>query len=302
MRSILAVVDPQSVPEQPAIQRAAWLASRTGSRVELFLCEHDPFVGSDEAAVNSLLESDRILAETAMEALSGDGLNVDFDVRWDRPLDEAIVRKVIESDPWMVVKGTEHHTVLRRTLLSNIDWNLIRQCPAPLLLAKDRKLSEPVRVLAALDPLKTRERSDDLDAEIIDLSRTLCDAAGGELHAAHVLQPIPAVAIAAVGGEPGTAATEAATERDEAARAEFDRLLRRASIDQRHGHLRRGPATELAVCADEIDADFVVMGAVSRGRLKEAIIGHTAEQVLDRLPCDLIVVKPRDFETRVSAA
>ena len=38
------------------------------------------------------------------------------------------------------------------------------------------------------------------------------------------------------------------------------------------------------------------MGAVSRSGLQRIFIGSTAERVLDRLPCDLIVVKRPGFD------
>jgi universal stress protein E len=39
----------------------------------------------------------------------------------------------------------------------------------------------------------------------------------------------------------------------------------------------------------------VVMGGVSRSGLKRLIIGNTTEQVLDSLPCDVLVLKPANF-------
>jgi universal stress protein E len=42
-----------------------------------------------------------------------------------------------------------------------------------------------------------------------------------------------------------------------------------------------------------------VMGAISRSGLKRVFIGNTAEQLLDRLPCDLLIVKPAEFVSRV---
>jgi universal stress protein E len=41
------------------------------------------------------------------------------------------------------------------------------------------------------------------------------------------------------------------------------------------------------------------MGAVSRSGLKRVFIGNTAERVLDALPCDVLVVKPAHFASRV---
>jgi len=44
----------------------------------------------------------------------------------------------------------------------------------------------------------------------------------------------------------------------------------------------------------------VVMGAVSRSAVARLFIGHTAERVIDELECDVLVVKPRRFRTRVA--
>ena len=42
------------------------------------------------------------------------------------------------------------------------------------------------------------------------------------------------------------------------------------------------------------------MGAVSRSGLKGFLIGNTAERMLDRLGCDILIVKPDDFRKPVS--
>ena len=46
---------------------------------------------------------------------------------------------------------------------------------------------------------------------------------------------------------------------------------------------------------DQLRADVVIMGAVSRSGLKGLFLGNTAEDVLDRLHCDLLIVKPDGF-------
>ena len=52
--------------------------------------------------------------------------------------------------------------------------------------------------------------------------------------------------------------------------------------------------------AHTLRASVVVMGAVSRSGLKRVFIGNTAERVLNRLSCDVLVVKPAHFTKRVS--
>jgi universal stress protein E len=75
-----------------------------------------------------------------------------------------------------------------------------------------------------------------------------------------------------------------------------------AQLCKRHGvplermHVQQGSTRELLLeLTQQIRADAVVMGAISRSGLKGLFIGNTAEDVLDRLHCDLIIVKPAGF-------
>jgi len=56
--------------------------------------------------------------------------------------------------------------------------------------------------------------------------------------------------------------------------------------------LVEGAAVEVlpAWCAAN-GIDILVVGVVSRSRVVEAVIGSTAERLLDRIPCDLFAVR-----------
>jgi hypothetical protein len=49
-----------------------------------------------------------------------------------------------------------------------------------------------------------------------------------------------------------------------------------------------------------VKASLVVMGAVSRSGLKRLLIGNTAEAILDSLTCDVLVMKPGRFQSKVA--
>jgi universal stress protein E len=59
------------------------------------------------------------------------------------------------------------------------------------------------------------------------------------------------------------------------------------------------PINAIPAVAGKVGCNLVVMGAVSRTGLKRLLIGNTAERIIDDLNCDVLVVKPRDFVTRV---
>jgi universal stress protein E len=41
------------------------------------------------------------------------------------------------------------------------------------------------------------------------------------------------------------------------------------------------------------------MGAIARSGLKRLLIGNTAERVLDRLACDVLVLKPKQLTKHI---
>ena len=63
--------------------------------------------------------------------------------------------------------------------------------------------------------------------------------------------------------------------------------------------LRGRPADVLLELAAQGEADLIVMGALSRGRLRDLILGSTAERILERAQADIMIVKPPGFQTRI---
>lgn len=305
LERILVIVDP-TTDERPSLERARWLAERCRAHLELFVCAYDPVLAGDRKAVDSQLEQCRSTLEALAEPLRQDGITVDVDARWERPLDEGVASKMIASAPDLVLKDTHYHSLIRRTIFSNADWNLIRQCPAPLWLVKPLDYTPPGRVLAAVDPLHEHDKPAALDNEILGAAERVVDLADGELHVAHVFDSAPMVLATSAGIAPAAPAAaqpslDVMDSLIQSHRKALDALLEGHGLGERQMHFEQGAIAEvLPDVAEQIGAQLVVLGAVSRGALERVLIGSTAERVLDRLPCDLLVVKPPAFETRTT--
>jgi len=294
--TILVVVDPTAGAHQPALERAAWLAKQGGARLELFACDYDPDMdpgrvatvwAPDAGARERLLLRLRRLLDELAAPLRKQGLSVTVDVAWDHPFDAAIVKKAAAHDYWLVAKDTQHHNLVQRTLLTNVDWHLIRDCPAPLLLVKDRRLATEPAVLAAIDPVNAHDKPAALDDRIYTFAGDLARVLRGHLHVMHSYA-------APMGAELPPDVLKLIAQEHRSAMTKF--LDTHAVLGGRI-HLYEGLAHEcLKKAAEEHAADFVVMGAVARRGLKRLFIGSTAERVLDRLPCDLVIIKPLEFE------
>jgi universal stress protein E len=118
----------------------------------------------------------------------------------------------------------------------------------------------------------------------------------------HAYVPFPFAA------DPNTLLNQETIERLEgeasaAAQSALDRVLRRTRIPKTQRHIvGRHPTDAIAQTARELRSSIVVMGAVSRSGLKRLFIGNTAESVLDLLSCDVLIVKPEHFSSRVPRA
>jgi universal stress protein E len=308
---ILAVLDPTTT-SQPGLAKAATLARRSGAALELFVCDFDPSLSGrpvfDTEKLRELREefvAERMehLEELADE-LRGEGLVVETHVHWDNPLYRGIVRRVEESSPDLVVKDTHHHGALRRTLFTNTDWSLIRTCPAPLLLAKSGDWPASPRIVAALDPGHLGDKPAALDHDILEWTTLIAERMDGEAHAVHSF--FPAALLAAATGMAGmpaagglTAAEIVAAERKRVAEV-LSGIVATHDVAAGRVHLEQGSASEvLPRLAEGLGAALLVMGAVSRSRLQEVFLGSTAERVLDRVGCDVLIVKPPDFREKL---
>ena len=138
---ILALIDP-TVDAQPAARKAERLAQLSGATVERF-----------------------DVADFAREG---------------EPLHEAVLRRVAECEPDLVVKDTHVHPELRRALFSNADWHLVRSCPVPLLLSRTDAWPAQPRILAALDPAHHADKP-----AAPDVARIPAEIVGGQRQVAH---------------------------------------------------------------------------------------------------------------------
>ena len=77
------------------------------------------------------------------------------------------------------------------------------------------------------------------------------------------------------------------------ARIGLNKILQATTIPAERRYLKGGhPADTIRQVVAETGADIVVMGSMSRSGLQRLLIGNTADKLLYRLPCDLLLVKP----------
>lgn len=300
-RILVAIKNPWA-RSLPVADKAIQLGRSLGAEVRLFHALSEPIM-VDVLEIQALERLEQARREKALAQLRsvaerlGKGLTVTAAAEWDFPAHEAVIRAAQQFKAGLIV--AELHPASRRMpwLLRFTDFELLRLAPAPVLLVKvHQPYTQPV-VLAALDPGHTRAKPAALDAQILRHGSAVARALRGTLHVVYAYNPIGQSSKL-----PWVSASDAADIAKDAqlrARSELDRAVH-ASVLRARRHLVAGhPADAIDEVARNIGAGIVTMGVISRSGPRRLVLGNTAEKVLDRLPCDVLVVKPLDFANRV---
>jgi len=309
-KKILLAIGHLEYPHRRAIARTAELARRSGAPVELFHGLGDPtylrtLAPGGGREVHTLLRETGAAARARLQRLAAtaafSGVEVSVHAEWDHPAYAAIVRRAQRIGADLVVTETHGHGRAARWLFGSVDWELVRACPCPLLIVRSRGHRRGGNVLAAIDPLHAHDKPARLDREILRQALGLSRLLEGTLHVAHTWLPLTLVLPASPAmAEPIYVPPEAARSYQQAITRGFQRLTKPLRLPPKQLHLTHGDVeVELPGIARRARASTVVMGAVSRTGLKQLVIGHTAQRLMDRLPSDILVVKPPAFRTHV---
>lgn len=299
LQTLLVVIDSQQ-PSQPALERAVWLARKNQAQLHLLLTEYHTALDTSPIFDSALQAKGRAAAleqagtwlEERVVALRAEGLDLHLDVRWGKPLHKVALGKIGELQPDLVLKSAARNSMLQRLLLTNSCWQLIRHCPVPLWLVHHGAW-QGRRLCAALDPLHSGDKPAALDHRLIRAARELSEQLGLQAHYLHTYAPLPRTLVfdaELVGDYEGYVERSAKQHRDA-----LEELIGQYPIARPDTHLIEGFAEEvLPRFVREQNVDLLLMGAVARGQLDTALIGHTAERVLDAVECDLLVLRPEE--------
>lgn len=299
-KHLLVVLDPE-LEEQKALIRALHLARLQPARLTLFLSIYDfayemttMLSGEErEQMRQGLIEDRKVWVQELLENFDVAKHNIQICVQWHHRPFEAIIRKAIEIDCDLIVKGTKKHDTLQSVIFTPTDWHLLRKAPSPVLLVKDHEWPQHGSVLAAVNAGSDSEVHQTLNEKIIKAAGYISIKLNSHLHLVNCYPGAPA-AIAVEIPEFDVHQYQASVrEHHEEALAE---IARKVEVDFTGLHLCEGlPDNEIPKVAHELDAALVVLGTIGRTGITAALLGNTAEHVIEQLDCDLLAIKPEGF-------
>ena len=307
IKRILVDMDPMS-EQQPALTRAITLAKKFDASIELFLVVYNSSLMVEWFFDNEQLEKVKLAyiktkqrwLDTFVSKVAEAKIPVSVDVRWHKPIYEGINKKVKESNADLVIKSTHRHPTINKIFFNPNDWQLLKSCPVPLLLAKQNCSDEYSHIMAAVDPTQSHGKPEGLDKVILDTTIDLSEALSATAHVTHCYEPIGTTMWRGVeANSPGLGLSfdeygDYFEQLKIFQNEQFTNILSSYNFDEENKHLESGDAVSLLPeLVDKNNIDLLIMGTTYR----TGLLGSTAEKILDNIHCDILAVKPEDFET-----
>jgi universal stress protein E len=299
-QNILVIIDPTS-DFQKALNRAIELATHTGAHLTAFLSTFDfsyemtTMLSSSERENMrlSVIENRAQWLQDLLDEMPSHNVAISCQVIWHNRPFEAIIEQVVAKKHDLVIKGTHQHDKFKSVIFTPTDWHILRKCPCPVLLVKDHSWPENGNILAAINVGSDEAEHQSLNKKITQHALSLAEDIKGNVY---LVNSFP--------GTPVNIAIEI---------PEFDSGQYNESMLKHHQQAMIQHATNFQIgsaativkeglpedvierVSQEIDAELVILGTIGRTGLSAALIGNTAEHVIDRLNCDVLAIKPEGY-------
>lgn len=302
-KRILAVVDAER-DNQPALSRAYELASKTGASVTAMMVVYD--LSYDMTTMLSPDERDAMRDAVTKEHakwlathLQEQGFTeTDIVVEWNNRSYESIIYYTLNNQIDLVVKATKKHDDLASVIFTPTDWHLMRKCPRPVLLVKEHGWPEGGEIIAAVNVGSEDDEHAALNDKLTVIANDYASLLKGSVNLVNSYPSTPLnIAIEVPEFDPDTYHDAVKNHHLKEMRSHALKY----GIPEDKCVVREGlPEKVIPQVAKALDAELVVIGTVGRVGISAALIGNTAEHVIDELNCDVLAIKPDGFVSPLS--
>lgn len=306
MRNVLAYVD-ERVESERALELAVEVAHRWQGSVTALSVVEPAALAFDEAgaslAVGGLAKALLAAHEERLTAMVERMRRDPVEISTESAIGTAwleVTRRAVRNSSDLVVKVARGRRRLGWPLFGSTALHLLRKCPAAVWLVEPRGSIVPRRILVALDPDPGSPSLNRFEAQVLAHAHALAERFGADLEIVCCWQLV-AEDLLAGRLEPLRMLQVMDGMRD-AMHAALDSLLEpyAGRIDERHVHLEKGAFAHVtASFAEEQAIDLVVVGTISPDADVGMLIREEVEDLVQRLPCSVLAVKPAGFRTPI---
>lgn len=274
-----------------ATPRGLQLGAKLGQDIDVVAFTYAPLSrlkvsATEEADIRERLVDEREHdVQARIDKYKQPGQNVTLKVVWEKNIDRWITRQCAGDKYIGVIKTGNRSESLVHT---STDWQLLRECSAPMLLVAEKKWHRAKPVLVTLDLSSDVATKRKLNDKTLGIAKGLAAALGVELEIITAIE-VPTLLSDLDLVDPTAYAREA----KEAMKPQIRKLAAAHDIPEKAFHCKRGPVEKvIASQAAKVRAQVVVMGTVARKGVKARLLGNTAEKVLRLMKTDVLAIKP----------
>lgn len=264
------------LPNQIALDKACTLAEKANASLTAFACVHlsdreiNHYPSRQEAKHSKLQELDKWMLSQVKPHTKW-GIEITTKVAWNSDWPLAASHHADQIGANLIVQSGGDGGLHQRELL--------RFAPCPVLVARS---TEPIVggvVVAALDIYSDDDAHIALNHAVITAALNLAEDTSSTLHLVCALD------------EKEVIASHLGFQYLEDINAQQPVIADRFGVSPEQVHVQLGnPQVIITECVDIIGADVLVIGTVARRGITGKLLGNTAEKILVKTDCDLLVV------------
>ena len=292
MKSTMMIIADRRGRRQVAMERGLGLAAKLGQDVVVAGFVFENLVGQGISAKSqqlqvrkTLLDQRRSEIEALVSRFKAQGIKVSIHIVWEKSVRRWVVEQC-QRDTYTLVVKTGHRS--ETFMYSSTDWELLRECPAPVMIAAEKKWRKTMPIVAAVDLGSKSRIKQKLNQLVIETACQYANAMACEIVVLHAIHISPLLTELDLVDE-----YSHAKKIKQELHGQLERLSARHGIPVKNFRLKQGPVDKVITseCA-RLKAQLLVMGTVGRKGVRARLIGNTAEQVLTRLRTDVLALKP----------
>lgn len=289
--------------EENALRQALKLAyDNQASLTVLIVCPAFPRHLEEYKATyeRSLIErtEQAIQSEKSALLLRKKKLSVNIELESGPAPDIRTIRYVLRHSIDLLIKQAESEQSQHG--FKATDMALLRKCPCPLFIVRPLKHREnKVRIAVAIDPVDEEPAAQALSIQLLEVSSTVATHYSGRLEVISCWN-FPqedylrdSVWIATPKKELDQMILNEKRTHQKALEELVDRA--RTMNDLQIHHPKGLPDEIIPAFIQDHEVDILVMGTVARTGISGFIIGNTAENILQKINCSLLALKPNGF-------
>lgn len=289
MAKILIIADLED--KCSATPRGLELAAKLGLSADVVAFTYESMGGLQVSSTEKqklrkrLLEQREKTVKSRIEKFRTQDQKVSLKTVWDKDLHEWVNKRCADGRYLAVVKTGHRSESLIHT---SLDWQLLRECPAPVLIVAAKKWHRARPVLATLDLGSKVAAKRALNHRVLEAAIKLADALGVELELITAIE-IPVLLTDMDLVDPIAYVRDAKA----AMLPQIRQLAKAHGLPESAFRCKHGPVERvIASRAARVGAQIVVMGTVCRKGVKARLMGNTAEKVLRHMKTDVLAIKP----------